>query len=171
MVQSRRETPMYGLAPRDSFYRVPHGLGWALVGDAGFYKDPLPGQGIHDAMRSAELVTQAFGEYCNNGATPRAWNEAFSRYRETRDRETRTMYELTDYLAHLDKPRSALELGIFRDIAAMPDWSDRYVSMFNGVIDPAVLVKFPAPLRIFVEARWRQFRGDLTGHGNLAGQG
>jgi len=38
------------------FLRLPWGSGWALVGDAGHFKDPAPGQGIGDAFRQAEAL-------------------------------------------------------------------------------------------------------------------
>jgi hypothetical protein len=34
------------------------GPGWALVGDAGYFKDPLTAHGITDALRDAEFLTQ-----------------------------------------------------------------------------------------------------------------
>ena len=36
------------------FFREATGPGWALIGDAGHFKDPTPGQGIADALRQAE---------------------------------------------------------------------------------------------------------------------
>ncbi|HZX55042.1 MAG TPA: FAD-dependent monooxygenase [Ilumatobacteraceae bacterium] len=40
-------------------FRKPHGPGWALVGDAGYFKDPFAAHGISDAFRDAELLTDA----------------------------------------------------------------------------------------------------------------
>lgn len=40
-------------------FRKPFGPGWALVGDAGYFKDPYAGHGISDAFRDAELLTTA----------------------------------------------------------------------------------------------------------------
>ena len=33
-----------------AFFRASSGPGWALVGDAGHFKDPVTGQGMRDAM-------------------------------------------------------------------------------------------------------------------------
>jgi flavin-dependent dehydrogenase len=41
------------------FLRRSAGPGWALVGDAGFFKDPLTAHGITDALRDAELLARA----------------------------------------------------------------------------------------------------------------
>src|SRR3954447_2117214 len=41
------------------FFRRSAGAGWALVGDAGHFKDPTPGQGIADAFRQSERLATA----------------------------------------------------------------------------------------------------------------
>ena len=48
-----------GLRSVDTFLRDSAGPGWALLGDAGHFKDPAPGQGIADALRQAEALAQA----------------------------------------------------------------------------------------------------------------
>jgi flavin-dependent dehydrogenase len=49
----------YGTADLNNFFRKPYGPGWALVGDAGFHKDPILAQGISDAFRDAQLLANA----------------------------------------------------------------------------------------------------------------
>ena len=39
--------------------RRSYGPGWALVGDAGYFKDPITTHGITDALRDAELLSDA----------------------------------------------------------------------------------------------------------------
>jgi flavin-dependent dehydrogenase len=41
------------------YMRQAHGPGWALVGDAGYFKDPITAHGITDALRDAELLAHA----------------------------------------------------------------------------------------------------------------
>ena len=41
-----------------SYLRQCHGAGWALVGDAGYLKDPLTAHGITDALRDARLLSR-----------------------------------------------------------------------------------------------------------------
>src|SRR5262249_38091342 len=41
-----------------SYLRQCHGAGWALVGDAGYFKDPLTAHGITDALRDARLLSR-----------------------------------------------------------------------------------------------------------------
>ena len=48
--------------------RRPWGPGWALVGDAGYWKDPISAHGLTDALRDAELLARAVitaGEGCD----------------------------------------------------------------------------------------------------------
>jgi len=40
-------------------FRAAHGPGWALVGDAGYFKDPAAAHGLTDAFHHAELLTDA----------------------------------------------------------------------------------------------------------------
>ena len=44
------------------FFRRAAGLGWALVGDAGLFKDPAPGLGITDAFRDARALAVAIAK-------------------------------------------------------------------------------------------------------------
>jgi flavin-dependent dehydrogenase len=56
---ARRAERWLGTADLPNFFRKPFGQGWALVGDAGYHKDPLTAQGISDAFRDAEFLTDA----------------------------------------------------------------------------------------------------------------
>jgi geranylgeranyl reductase family protein len=49
-----------GLAPRTWDARKACGEGWALLGDAAGFADPVTGEGIYYALRSAELFADAF---------------------------------------------------------------------------------------------------------------
>lgn len=51
---ARRVTRPVGTAYLPGYFRESAGLGWALVGDAGHFKDPTIAQGISDALRQAK---------------------------------------------------------------------------------------------------------------------
>jgi 2-polyprenyl-6-methoxyphenol hydroxylase-like FAD-dependent oxidoreductase len=72
------------------YFRQAHGPGWALVGDAGYFKDPLTAHGITDALRDAELLVRAA---CD--ARP----QAFDSYQDTRDVLSRRLFDITDDIA------------------------------------------------------------------------
>ena len=48
-----------GFPGAPGYARRATGPGWALVGDAGYFKDPLTAHGITDALRDAELLARA----------------------------------------------------------------------------------------------------------------
>ena len=55
----RRVEKWQGTADLPNILRKPYGPGWALVGDAGFHKDPVTANGISDAFRDAQLLADA----------------------------------------------------------------------------------------------------------------
>jgi len=55
----KREERFTGMADVLNFFRKPFGPGWALVGDAGYDRDPITAQGISDAFPDAELLADA----------------------------------------------------------------------------------------------------------------
>lgn len=70
--------------------RQGHGPGWALVGDAGYFKDPITAHGITDALRDAELLARAV---IQSGTGGLAW------YQLNRDRLSRELFEVTSEIA------------------------------------------------------------------------
>jgi 2-polyprenyl-6-methoxyphenol hydroxylase-like FAD-dependent oxidoreductase len=72
------------------------GPGWALVGDAGYYKDPITAHGITDALRDADLLVGALQRATAGGpAAP----HALAAYQETRDRLSRALWDVTEEVA------------------------------------------------------------------------
>ena len=56
---AERVEKFVGSAELPNYLRKMYGPGWALVGDAGYHKDPAPADGISDAFRSAEYLADA----------------------------------------------------------------------------------------------------------------
>lgn len=52
-------TPLRGMRDIGNLYRESGGPGWALTGDALHQKDPVDGQGIHDAVFTSRALAQA----------------------------------------------------------------------------------------------------------------
>ena len=78
------------------FIRRPWGPGWALVGDAGYWKDPISVHGLTDALRDAELLARAI-TVTEPGTDDRT--EALADYQATRDRLSRQLFDVTDTIA------------------------------------------------------------------------
>jgi flavin-dependent dehydrogenase len=77
------------------YIRRSWGPGWALVGDAGYFKDPLSAHGITDALRDAELLARAVVEVVVDGAKE---SDALARYQATRDSLSRELFDVMDVI-------------------------------------------------------------------------
>lgn len=90
LASARPEGRMWAFAGRRGFLRQACGPGWALVGDAGYFKDPLTAHGITDALRDADLLAIAAAR-----GTPAAFDE----YAEARDALSLPLFHATDAIA------------------------------------------------------------------------
>jgi len=81
---------------RAGYLRRAGGPGWALVGDAGYFKDPITSHGLTDALRDAELLTRALLAGAH-GEIPEPL--ALERYQATRDRLSAGVFATTDAIA------------------------------------------------------------------------
>jgi 2-polyprenyl-6-methoxyphenol hydroxylase-like FAD-dependent oxidoreductase len=77
------------------YMRRPWGPGWALVGDAGYWKDPVSAHGLSDALRDAELLAAAV--ICAAAEEPEA--AAFGAYHRTRNRLSIPLFDAVDRIA------------------------------------------------------------------------
>jgi flavin-dependent dehydrogenase len=109
---ARRESRFIGSADLPGYVRKPFGPGWALVGDAGYHKNPITAMGITDAFRDAELVAEALDDAFSGR---RSCEQAMSNYQQTRDHEALPVYDFTDDFAQLRPPPPEMQ----RLIAAM----------------------------------------------------
>lgn len=85
-------------AGEHGFLREAVGPGWALVGDAGYFKDPLTAHGITDAFRDAELLSQTILD-----------GRSLHDYEEARDACSIELLELTNRIASFDWTLSELK--------------------------------------------------------------
>jgi 2-polyprenyl-6-methoxyphenol hydroxylase-like FAD-dependent oxidoreductase len=132
LAAGERADRFYGSGDLPFWYRKPFGPGWALVGDAGYHKDPITAQGIGDAFRDAELLAEAL-DAGFSGSRP--LDDALGDYERARNAETRGLYELTYELASLAPPppdQQAL-FGALRDNEAE---SARFFGVIAGTVRP-----------------------------------
>lgn len=90
---ARRVGKYYSFAGREGFLRQPWGEGWALVGDAACFKDPITAHGMTDALRDAELLARA---------VIRGTSGALADYQVARDSFAVEFLELSDQIASFD---------------------------------------------------------------------
>jgi 2-polyprenyl-6-methoxyphenol hydroxylase-like FAD-dependent oxidoreductase len=115
-----------------NFFRKPYGPGWALVGDAGYTKDPITAQGISDAFRDAELCATAVDEAFSGR---RSFEATMGAYQQTRDAHTLPIYDFTTQMATLEAPPPEVQqlLGAASgDAVAM----DSFASVIAGTMSP-----------------------------------
>jgi len=72
------------------------GRGWALVGDAGYFKDPISAHGLTDALRDAELLARGIVAVVIEGADE---HDALARYQTTRDALSTALFDVIDVIA------------------------------------------------------------------------
>lgn len=121
LVLGAEEGRMHGWAGLASSARKPWGPGWALVGDAGYYTDPISTHGITNALRDAELLARAVVEALS-GAVPES--VAFARYQSTRDRLSSRLFDATERVAAYDWDRSEIPELLRQVSSAMSDEFD-----------------------------------------------
>jgi 2-polyprenyl-6-methoxyphenol hydroxylase-like FAD-dependent oxidoreductase len=132
---ARREARVAGAAT-PNFFRKPYGPGWALVGDAGYLKDPITAQGILDAFRDAESCALALDSALTGART---FDASMGDYQQTRDADAAAMFELTCQLASLAPPPPEMQ----QLLDAMPGNQkamDGFAQMNAGTISPAAFL-------------------------------
>jgi 2-polyprenyl-6-methoxyphenol hydroxylase-like FAD-dependent oxidoreductase len=132
LAAGERVDRFYGIGELPFWYRKPFGPGWALVGDAGFHKDPVTAQGITDAFRDAELLADALDAGFTGAGSLEA---ALGRYERTRNEETRGLYELTYDLASLAAPPPEQQ-ALFGALRDNEEEAGRFFGVIAGTVRP-----------------------------------
>lgn len=118
VARARLAGRLIGFTGQKGFVRRSWGEGWALVGDAGYFKDPLTAHGITDALRDAEILANAIAA---------GSSEALAGYQSARDAISKDLFEITEEIAGLQWGMSRLKTLHLRLNAAMKheqDWMD-----------------------------------------------
>jgi flavin-dependent dehydrogenase len=113
-------------------FRVPHGPGWALVGDAAYHKDPITANGISDAFRDAASLSDAIAAGLDR-VTP--LDEALAAHEAKRDAqcfpELQGVLEAVSF-GPLPEQHRHLRAALRNNQAG----ADAFVSMFAGALSP-----------------------------------
>lgn len=84
-----------------SFFRRSSGSGWALIGDAGHFKDPIIGQGMRDAFWAGRTVVEHVADHLDD---PAELDRALRRWERDREKDC-----LTPYLAGVWESRLTVD--------------------------------------------------------------
>lgn len=128
--RGRREERFYGTADVPHYLRRSYGPGWALVGDAGYHKDPITAQGISDAFHAAELLSEAVDDGLSGR---RPLDTALADYRQRRDEAVRPMYDYTCELAALAPPSPELQ-RMFGALRENQRGAERFLGTIAGTV-------------------------------------
>ncbi|MEV0288717.1 NAD(P)/FAD-dependent oxidoreductase [Kribbella sp. NPDC050820] len=134
------------------YIRRSWGRGWALVGDAGYFKDPITSHGLTDAMRDAELLARAIVAVIRDGTDER---DALAGYQATRDALSLALFNVTEVIAGHQWTDSEIP-GLLLDLnSAMGDELEELAAL------PAPPGSGEAPQRArpeLLSSRWRRAR-------------
>lgn len=125
---ARREERWAGTAGVPNFFRKPYGDGWALVGDAGYDKDPITAQGISDAFLDAANLVDAIDD---GFAGRKPLEKALADYHAARDRRAKPMYHFTCELARLEPPPPPMQ-ALFAALHRNQEATDEFYSAITG---------------------------------------
>ncbi len=119
-----------GTADVPNFFRKPFGPGWALVGDAGYHKDPVTGYGITDAFRDAETLAAAL----DAGLSGREdLEQALAGYEQTRNAFAMPMYEFILQLAAQEAPPPEMQM-LLGSLVGRPEEITRFCGLLDGTV-------------------------------------
>lgn len=126
----RRAGRIFGTGELPNFFRKPYGPGWALVGDAGYHRDSITGQGMSDAFRSAEMLSDALHAAWSGG---RPIESALAGYEQQRNEAVMPMYELTCQIASFGPPAPEQQ-AMFEALAHNEVQRTRFFGVLTGSV-------------------------------------
>jgi flavin-dependent dehydrogenase len=115
-----------GLVKMRLFFRRAAGPGWALVGDAGLFKDPSPGLGITDALRDAKALAAAILT---------GTDQALTHYWRARDVQSMPLFYFARDMGAVDY-NNAFNRLFFERICKEPAHAARLVDVVERRLSP-----------------------------------
>ena len=133
---STRVGPIKMITEWHSFFREAAGPGWALLGDAGHFKDFTPGQGISDAFRQADHLAPAIVAGLAGGGVD--IDGELRRWWAWRDDDAWDMYWFAADLGSAGGS-TPLETRVLRNVSRHPDGALELARVFDHQIPPSEL--------------------------------
>lgn len=130
--QARRAERFVGTHHVPNFFRKPYGPGWALVGDAGYHKDPVTALGISDAFRDVDLLVAGLHEVLAEGAD---LDDALGAYERLRNEMASPYYWFSLEQARY-KPVEGLKHLVLRALERDEQARQRFFGVLAGSVSP-----------------------------------
>lgn len=124
----RLEGRVHGAANLRNFYRVSHGPGWALAGDAGHHTDPIGARGISGAFADAGNLAAAIDAGLRGTM---AMDRSLARYEARRNAERAAAFEFICRQA----PQGTLDdelVGLLRAVSGNAQATVELLTVFAG---------------------------------------
>jgi flavin-dependent dehydrogenase len=145
---ARLDGKLYGVRGIPNHFRVPHGAGWALTGDAAYLRDPLTGTGIADALNQSFWLADALHD-AFRGAD---WPARLGEYDRHRDEALMPGYLITlESARRRDLPRD--ELAWVEAALSSPV----FARILARTLPPSISGAFPENLRPRIAGLARAF--------------
>jgi len=138
---AKREERFAGTGFLPNFFRRPYGDGWALVGDAGYVKDPILAQGITNSFSHAEMLAEALDDAFSG---LREMEDALADYEHRRNNEVLAMFEHNTQLAMLEPPSPEM-IALMNALRGNPVEINRFLGTVAGTVS---LAEFFSPENI-----------------------
>lgn len=135
---ARRVERFRGTRHVPNFFRRPYGPGWALVGDAGYHKDPVTAMGIADAFRDVEYLAAALDDALT-GRRPA--QEALADYERRRNESAEPLFRHTVAQARYE-PLDRVTTLVLQALADNEEDRNRFFGVLAGSVAPE---EFSAP--------------------------
>lgn len=113
-----------------AFQRVSHGRGWALIGDAGSFKDQVTAMGITHAFRDAELMSTFLHRALSNEMSI---EDALQQYEQIRKQDYIDYFNLVCKTAEMN-PYSIQDLKYYYTIKNNPEMVNQLLSQFGDTL-------------------------------------
>jgi 2-polyprenyl-6-methoxyphenol hydroxylase-like FAD-dependent oxidoreductase len=131
-----------------SYFRRSSGPGWALVGDAGHFKDPVIAQGVRDAVYYGRRLGMVAGAALDDPA----WlDRRLYEWELERDKDCLISYHFALRLS-LTHPVSPVELEMWKALEHDPAGSRELGDTFSRVLSAEKLLSYPHLIKWTVQA-------------------
>ena len=137
-----------GMMSIPNLFRQSAGPGWALVGDAGYHKDPAAAQGITDAFRDAVMLSDLLDRAFTHS---HPLDEALADYARSRDAAAMPWFRWALRFARFDALTPPMRDFLIA-MAADQEWANRYCGLNAETVDPDEFFSAPPASAVRREA-------------------
>ncbi|MCM3568071.1 NAD(P)/FAD-dependent oxidoreductase [Neobacillus mesonae] len=122
-----------GLIGYENYWYQGMGKGWALAGDAVCFKDPAMAQGIHDAIRGAQILADTL---IKNNWPAIQWEKAAEEYQQSLEKEFMVRFYMGCELSK-NEPITVQQDAVNKMIAAHPSAVEKFLGIYNYANEPS----------------------------------